>query len=105
MREFRKFHVAVLQRRLRNVQKKRDSRAKWLFCQYNPIAFLPLSSPSPSSLLKFSIVVSQKFCCHGSVTSHFSSIRFRAQAIVTSLSRDIYSDRPKNNIIINLVYE
>ena len=27
-REIRKFHIAVVQRRLRNVQKKRDARAK-----------------------------------------------------------------------------
>ena len=27
-------------------------RAKWLFCQFMPIAFLPFSLPSPSSLLK-----------------------------------------------------
>ena len=32
-REIRKFHVAVVQRRLRIVQKKRDARAKLLFCQ------------------------------------------------------------------------
>jgi len=31
-REIRKFHVAVVQRRLRNVQKKLDARAKLLFC-------------------------------------------------------------------------
>ena len=32
-REIRRFHVAVVQRRLRNVQKKvYDSRAKLLFC-------------------------------------------------------------------------
>ena len=32
-REIRKFHVAVVQRRLRNVaRKKRDARAKLLFC-------------------------------------------------------------------------
>ena len=30
-REFRHFHVVVVQRRLRNVQKKRDARAKLLF--------------------------------------------------------------------------
>ena len=29
--EIRHFHVVVLQRRLRNVQKKRDERAKLLF--------------------------------------------------------------------------
>ena len=31
-REIRKFHVSVVQRLLRNVQKKRDARAKLLFC-------------------------------------------------------------------------
>ena len=31
-REIRRFHVSVVQRLLRNVQKKRDARAKLLFC-------------------------------------------------------------------------
>ena len=31
-REIRKFRVAVVKRRLRNVQKQRDARAKLLFC-------------------------------------------------------------------------
>ena len=30
--EIRKFHVVVVQRRLRNVQKKRAARAKLFFC-------------------------------------------------------------------------
>ena len=30
-REFRHFHVVVVQRQLRNVQKKRDARAELLF--------------------------------------------------------------------------
>ena len=38
--ENRMFHVVVVQRRLRNVQR---TRAKLLFCQSNPIAFLPFS--------------------------------------------------------------
>ena len=33
--------------------KKRDARAKLLFCQFQPIVFLPFSLTSPSSLLKF----------------------------------------------------
>jgi len=38
--------------------KKRDARAKLLFCQSKPIAFLPFSLTSPSSLLsKLSIPV------------------------------------------------
>ena len=38
--------------------KKRDARAKLLFCQSKPIAFLPFSLPLPpsSSLLKLPIV-------------------------------------------------
>ena len=53
-RKFRHFHVAVVQRRRRqrNVQKMRDARAKLLFYQSKPVAFLPLSLPSRSSLLK-----------------------------------------------------
>ena len=37
--EIRKFHVAVVQQRLRNVQQKRDTRAKMFFCQSNPTFF------------------------------------------------------------------
>ena len=51
-REFRHFHVVVGQRRQRNVQKKRDARAKLLFCLSKPIAFLPFSLPSASSFLR-----------------------------------------------------
>ena len=51
-REFRHFHVVVGQRRQRNVQKKRDARAKLLFLLIKPIAFLPFSLPYASSLLK-----------------------------------------------------
>ena len=40
--------------------KKRDARAKLLFCQSKPIAFLPFSLPSPSLLLKLPVKVVQK---------------------------------------------
>ena len=36
--------------------KKRDARAELLFCQFKPIAFLPFSLTSPSSLLKLPYV-------------------------------------------------
>ena len=36
--------------------RKRDARAKLLFCQSKPTAFLPSSLPSPLSLLKLPIV-------------------------------------------------
>ena len=51
-RETRHFHVVVVQRRQRNVKNKCDARAKLLFCQSEPIAFLPFSLTSPSSLPK-----------------------------------------------------
>ena len=50
--EIRHFNVVVVQRRLRNVQKKRDARAKLLFSLSKLIAFLPFALPSPSSLLE-----------------------------------------------------
>ena len=46
-RETRWFHVVVVQERQRKCTKKRDARAKLLFC-----AFAPFSLPSTSSLLK-----------------------------------------------------
>ena len=46
--ESKHFHVVVVQKRERNVQKKCDARAKLLFCLKNPIVFLTFSSPSAS---------------------------------------------------------
>ena len=42
----RKFHLVVVQCRQINVQKKRDARAKLLFCQSKTSAYLPFSLPS-----------------------------------------------------------
>ena len=50
-----KLGVVVVQWRQRNVQKQHDARAKLLFCQSSPIAFMTFSSPSPSSDLKVPI--------------------------------------------------
>ena len=55
--ETRMFHVAVVQQRLRNVQK------------------------SVMHVQKLPVVVIQKFCFHGNVTSHFSSLFVRANAV------------------------
>ena len=49
-REIRHFHVVVV--RGKKCTKKRDARAELLFCPSQPIAFLPFSLTSPSSLLK-----------------------------------------------------
>ena len=61
-REIRKFHVVIVLRRLRKV----------LALLPKLIAFLPLLLPSPSSLLKVPIVLIQKLCYHGNMTSRFS---------------------------------
>ena len=66
-REIRKFHVAVVQRRLRTVEKSVIHEQSCCF------ANVMFSLPSPSSLLKLLIVVVQKYCYHGNVTSNFSS--------------------------------
>ena len=70
-REIRKFHVEVVQQRLRNVKKKRDAREKFFFffCQSKPIVCFLFAV----EVQKLPVVVIQKFCYHGNVTSHFSS--------------------------------
>ena len=54
--EIRKFHP-VVQQWLRNVQKSVIHMQSLFFCQSKPIA----------------VVVIQKYCSHGNMTSHFSS--------------------------------
>ena len=72
VREIRRFHVAVVQRRLRNVQKSVMHVQSCCFDNVNLLLFLPFLLPSPSSLLKVPTVVIQKFCYHANVRSHFS---------------------------------
>ena len=67
----RTFHVAVVQRRLRNVKEKPWCTVVLLT---KPIAFLPFSLPSLLLLLKLPITLIQKFCYHGNMTSHLLSI-------------------------------
>ena len=73
-REIRKFHFAVVHLRLRNVQKSVMQVQSCCFASIKLIAFLPLSLPSLSSLLNLHIVVVQKFCYHGNVTSFYFSL-------------------------------
>ena len=51
--------------------KKSNAQARLFFCQSKPV-LLVCCSPSP--LQKLPIVMIQKFCYHGNVTSHFSSL-------------------------------
>ena len=89
-REIRKFHVIIVQRWLRNLQKSVMHVQSCFFAKVKPITFLPFSLPSPSSLLKLPIVLIQKFCYHGNMTSLFGSL-FRVEvdspAASTMLSR------------------
>ena len=52
-REINYFHIVVVQwRQWNKCTKRHDARAKLLFCQSNPFAFLPLSLTSMKSLFK-----------------------------------------------------
>ena len=67
-REIRKFYVAVVQQRLRNVQKSAMHVQRCFFANLN-LLFLCCS---PSTFQKLPTVVIQKFCYHVNMTSHFS---------------------------------
>ena len=68
-----KFPDAAVQWRLRNVQKSVMHVQSCCFANLNLLLF-SFSLPSPSSFLMLPSVVIQKFCFHGNVTSHFSSL-------------------------------
>ena len=74
-REIRKFHVAVVQRRLRNVQKSVMHVQSCCFANLNRLLFCHSRCRRHRRCLSsLNIVVIQKFCYHGNVTSHFSSL-------------------------------
>ena len=55
----------------------------WCTCK---VVVLPFSFSSPSSLLKLPLVMIQKFCYHGNVTSHFSSLKNQLAPTATRTS-------------------
>ena len=67
-------HVTVVQQQLKNMQKSVMNVQSCCFTTINLLLFLPFSLPSTSLLAKLPFVVIQKFCYHGNVTSHFSSL-------------------------------
>ena len=69
-REIRKFHIAFVQQRLRNVQKSVMHVQSCFFC--TDIIFLLFAVV----VAKLLVVVIQKFCYHGNMTSHFSLYLF-----------------------------
>ena len=73
-------HVTVVQQQLKNMQKSVMNVQSCCFTAINLLLFLPFSLPSTSLLAKLPFVVIQKFCYHGNVTSHFSSLLDAGQA-------------------------
>ena len=69
-REIRKFHVAVRQQRLQNVQKGVMHVQSCSFANLNLLLF----AVRRRRCKKLPIVVIHKFCYHGNVTSHLSSL-------------------------------
>ena len=56
-REISHFHVVVVQRRLRNVQQKRDARSMLLFCQSTIIFFVAVFVAGAVALLKLPYII------------------------------------------------
>ena len=87
-REIRKFHVAVVQQRLRNVKKSVMHEER---CFFLPILtycfFVVLRCRCKNSLL----LLHQKFCYHANVTSHFSSLLNINLIFSWLLRRDIWT--------------
>ena len=78
-REIRHFHVVAVQRRLRNVQK--SVMHVQSCCSANLLLFLPLSLPSPSSLLKLPVFL----CRTGFFSSSVSSSCLRVLLVLIAL--------------------
>ena len=93
VREIRRFHVAVVQRRLRNVQKSVMQVQSCCFDNVNLLLVLPFLLPSPSSLLKVPTVVIQKFCYPANVRSHFSSLLWTKRMWMPQNSSKIQFDK------------
>ena len=74
VRKISKFHVAVIQRRLRTYKKKNVMHVQsCCFADVNLLLFFPFLF-AVAGVVKLPIVVIQKFCHHGNVTSYFSSL-------------------------------
>ena len=66
--------LGIVQRRLRNAQKRvMHVQSQFCFASINLLLFCPFLLLSPSLLVGLHIVVIQKNCYHGNVTSHFFS--------------------------------
>ena len=72
VRKSRKFHVAAVQRRLRNVQKRVMHVQSCCFGDINLLLFSSSLCRRRRRCLRSLLVVIKKFCYHGNMTSHFS---------------------------------
>ena len=80
-REIRHFHVVVVQRRLRNVQKSVMHVQSCCSANLNLLLFLPLSLLSPSSLLKLAVFL----CRTGFFSTSVSSSCLRVILVLIAL--------------------
>ena len=69
-REIRKFHVAVVQQQITNVQKSVMRVQKMCFCQSRPFVFLLFAV----AVAKTPNCCHPEFCYHDNVKSHVSSL-------------------------------
>ena len=86
--EIRHFHVVVVQRWLRNVQKGVIHMQSYCFANLNLILFLPFSLPSLSSLLKLPIVRQEFIVCWPFMVFLFDTVIILIPQILLTAFRD-----------------
>ena len=90
VRKSRKFHVAAVQRRLRNVQKRVMHVQSGCFGDINLLLVTSSLCRRRRGCLSSLLVVIKKFCYHGNVTSHFSQLKitFRDFRLLARMEMD-----------------
>ena len=90
VRKSRKFHVAAVQRQLRNVQKRVMHVQSCCFGDINLLLVTSSLCRRRRGCLSSLLVVIKKFCYHGNVTSHFPQLKitFRDFRLLARMEMD-----------------
>ena len=90
VRKSRKFHVAAVQRRLRNVQKRVMHVQSCCFGDINLLLVTSSLCRRRRGCLSSLLVVIKKFCYHGNLTSQFSQLKitFRDFRLLARMEMD-----------------
>ena len=98
-----KFHVAVVQQRLWNVQKSVMHLQSCVFCQSKPTVFFLLLAVTVAKTLHC-CTCDPEICYHGNVTSHFSSLFYLDWVLLGALISWPYVHRVRRRKIEFILY-